>query len=83
MILTAFILSIAMETIVGFISKKLPRSISIILAYIFIAIFLLIGFLLLIPFMVQQMSGIVDILSIKIDDLKYLVQTKTLPEIVE
>lgn len=82
MILTAFILSIAMETIVGFISKKLPRSISIILAYIFIAVFLLLGFLLLIPFMVQQISGIIDILSIKIDDLKYLVQTKTLPEIV-
>jgi len=82
MILTAFILSIAMETIVGFISKKLPRSISIILAYIFIAVFLLLGFLLLIPFIAQQMSSIIDILSVKIDSLKYLIQTKTLPEIV-
>ncbi len=82
MILTAFIVSIAMESIIWFISKKLPRSLSILLSYIFVAIFLLLGIILIIPFVLQQMSSIVDILSVKIDNLKYLMQTKTLPEII-
>lgn len=77
LILTAYIVSIAMEAVVDmFQRRKLNRGISITISYFLLAIFLLSGVVLIVPFVVNQMTTIINLLLVKMNALQTAIQTQ-------
>lgn len=84
LILAAYILSVAMEAIIDFFERiKFRRWISIAVTYIFLMIFVLAGFLFVVPFIFTQLSELIKLWITQINDIQVLLTTKSLPEIVQ
>lgn len=84
LILTAYIVSIAMEAVVDmFQRRKLNRGISITISYFLLAIFLLSGVVLIVPFVVNQMTTIINLLLVKMNALQTAIQTQWLVEVLK
>ena len=82
-IFTAFIISMAVESIILFLSRFLNRGIAIVLAYIFLFIFLTLGFVILIPFLLGNFSQIIDILLQKISALQTQLQNQSISDFIK
>lgn len=83
LIISAYIVSIIVETLISFFEKKkIKRSISILLAY-FIFIVILIGiFVLVIPFLVNQLADLISLWLTHVSHLQSLVSEKWLDVII-
>lgn len=83
LILTAFIVSLAVEAIIDFFQKKLRnRGIAIILTYLFLVLLVLAGLVFIIPFLLNQVSQMLAMFTANIQDIQALLKTKTVAEIV-
>lgn len=83
LILTAYIISIAMEAVIDMFQRlKLTRWLSIAIAYLLLIIFLLSGFVLILPFILNQVTEIINILLIKINSFNIRLQNEWLVEIL-
>jgi len=82
-IFTAFIISMALETSIKFFSKLFPRSFSIIFSYFLLFFMLILGFIILIPFLLSHVSQIMDILMQKVSFFQNQLETKTLTDIIK
>jgi predicted PurR-regulated permease PerM len=84
LIVTAYILSVAMEAIIDFFERiKFRRWISIAVTYLLLIIFVLAGFLFVVPFIFTQLSELIKLWINHINDIQVLLTTKSLPEIVQ
>jgi len=83
MIFTAFIISIALESLILFFNKILYRSVSIIIAYIILFIFMILWFVILIPFLISHISDIITLLLHKISIWQIQLQNQTLEEFIK
>jgi len=83
LILTAYIVSIAMEAVIDMFQRlKISRWISISIAYLLLIIFLLSGIVLIFPFVLNQITEIINILLIKINSFNIRLQNEWLVEIL-
>ena len=82
-IFTAFIISMAVESIILFLSKFLNRALAIVLAYVFLFIFLTLGFVILIPFLLSNFSQIIDIMLQKISALQTQLQSQSISDFIK
>jgi len=82
-IITAFIISIAVESIINFLQKYMHRWVAIVLAYIILFIFLTLGFVILIPFLLWNFSQIIDIILQKVSVWQQQLQNQTLTEFIK
>ncbi len=84
LILTAYIISIAIEVVVDLFERmNISRWISITLTYILLVIFLLSGFVLIAPFLLNQITEIINIFIVKLNTLQTSLQTKGLVEVLK
>lgn len=83
LVLAAFIISIAMEAVIDIFQKKLPRILSIVLAYLFLFMLLLSGFLVIVPFVLAQSADIVQIFLDMINQLQKDLRTEWLRYVIE
>lgn len=83
LILTAYIISIAMEAVIDMFQRlKFKRWLSIAIAYLLLIIFLLSGFVLILPFILNQVTDIINILLMKINSFNIRLQNEWLVEIL-
>ncbi|MDD3262462.1 MAG: AI-2E family transporter [Candidatus Absconditabacteria bacterium] len=83
LILTAYIISIAMEAVIDMFQRlKFKRGLSIAIAYLLLIIFLLSGFVLILPFILNQVTDIINILLMKINSFNIRLQNEGLVEIL-
>ena len=84
-IITAFIISMAVESLITFFTNylHLHRGVSIILAYVLLFLFLTLGFIILIPFLLSNFSQIVDIVLNKITFWQNQIQTQSTLEFIQ
>ncbi|MFZ2150732.1 MAG: AI-2E family transporter [Candidatus Absconditicoccaceae bacterium] len=83
LILAAYILSVAMEAIIDFFERiKFRRGLAIAVTYILLMIFVLAGFVFVVPFIFTQLSELIKLGIGQINDIQILLTTKSLPEIV-
>jgi len=83
LIIAAYIVSIAIEAIIMMFEKyHVSRSISITISYILLVIFLLSGFVLVVPFMVNQISELANIFLAKLNTFQTLLHNENLGQIV-
>lgn len=81
-IITAFIISMALESIIWFFDKYIPRWVSIILSYVIFVFILLLGFIILIPFLISYIAELISILTNQFAIWQHIIETKTLTEII-
>lgn len=78
LILAAYIISMAMETVIYKFHSLIRRGPAIILSYFLLVLFVLSGFIILIPFLGQQITLLVNMLVTNISELKTIVDTSGL-----
>jgi len=83
LVVTAFIISIAVERLIIFFSKFLKRWLAIIISYIVLFLFLILGFLVLIPFLISNFSQIAEVLLQKILYWQNLIQNQWLQVFIQ
>ncbi len=83
LILAAYIVSIAIEAvIVLFEHYHLSRSMSILISYLLLVIFLLSGFVLIVPFVINELTSVINILLAKLNTIQALLQTQTIEQTI-
>lgn len=83
LILTAFIVALAIEGVIEFFEKKLRhRGIAIILAYLWVIILVLAGLVFVIPFLLSQLSQMLGMVTNNIAGIQTLLQTQSISDIV-
>jgi len=82
-IITGFIISIAVEKLIVFFSKFIPRWLSIILSYVLVFLFLILGFVIIIPFIISNLSQVVDIVTNKINFWQAQLQTQSIQQFIQ
>jgi predicted PurR-regulated permease PerM len=83
LILAAFIVSIAIEAIIDFREKTLKhRGIAIIISYLLVVILVLAGLFFIVPFLLSQLSQIVNIITSNIANIQEMFQTTPLVDII-
>lgn len=61
LILAAVLISVAMESLIQVGSRRMPRGLSIGLSYLLLILFMLTGVIIILPFILQQLSSIIGI----------------------
>ena len=61
LILAAVLISVAMESLIQVGSRRIPRGLSIGLSYFLLILFMLTGVVIILPFILQQLSSIIGI----------------------
>jgi len=83
LILTAYIVSLAIEAIIGFFQKRIRyRWLSIALAYFFLIVVFLWSLMFIVPFLLNQLSDILSVLTANISHLQQVLQNKPFIDIV-
>lgn len=82
LILTAFILSMAVESVILFFQKYIHRGLSIILTYLLIFWFFVFWFFLIIPFMAQQSADIFKVALSKTSEIQQIIQNDWLQQLI-
>jgi len=82
-IITAFIISMAVESMISFFSKFIPRWVAIVLAYVLLFVFLTLGFVILIPFLISNLSQVVDIVLNKVNFWQAQLQTQSIQQFIQ
>lgn len=84
LILAAYIVSLAIEAIILFFQKRIRnRWLSIALAYLFLVIILLWSLMFIIPFLLDQLSDILSVLTANVANLQQILQHKSFIDIVK
>jgi len=83
LIMTAFIISIAIESIIQIFERFLPRWISIFISYILLFGFLVTGFVIVVPFIINQSAVLIKVFVDKIKDIQVVLQDKWLVYIIQ
>ena len=83
LIIASYIISIAVESIVWWCEKKLPRWLSIWLAYFLLINFLVLWVIILVPFVAQQSTSIIKIAWDKLSTIRENIRDKQPTEIVQ
>lgn len=83
LILTAFIVSLAIEAIIDFLQRKLRhRGIAILLAYAFLVVLVLAWLFFIIPFLLNQVSELINMATANIANIQALLKTTSIADIV-
>ena len=83
LILASFIVSIAIEAIIDFREKTLRhRGVAIIVSYLLVVLLILAGLFFIVPFLLSQLSQIINIITSNIASLQQLFQTTPLVDII-
>lgn len=83
LILTAFIVALAIEGMIEFFEKKLRnRGIGIILSYLLLIILVLAGLVFVIPFLLSQLSQMLGMVTNNISGIQTMLQTQSISDIV-
>lgn len=83
LILTAFIVALAIEGMIEFFEKKLRhRGIGIILSYLLLIILVLAGLVFVIPFLLSQLSQMLAMVTNNISGIQTMLQTQSISDIV-
>ena len=83
LILAAYIVSIAIEAVIVLFERyHLSRSMAILVSYVLLVIFLLSGFVLIVPFIINQLTDVMNIFLAKITTFQTILQTQNSQEIV-
>ena len=82
-IITAFIISMAVESMISFFLKFIPRWVAIVLAYVLLFVFLTLGFVILIPFLISNLSQVVDIVLNKVNFWQAQLQTQSIQQFIQ
>lgn len=82
LILTAFILAMATESLILFFQKRMARGRAMTLAYLALILFVLSGFVIIIPFVFQQTADIVALLTEKVNAFQLLLQQKGVEAVI-
>lgn len=83
LIFAAFIISIAMESIIEFFQRKMPRGVAIFLTYVLLLAFIISWFLLVVPFVLNQTAEIISLSIDKINLFQNTLQNQWLEYIVK
>lgn len=84
LILAAYIVSLAIEAIIGFFQKRIRyRWLSIGLAYFFLIVIFLWSMMFIFPFLLNQLSDILSVLTANISHIQQVLQNKPFIEIVK
>ena len=83
LILTAYIISIAMEAVIDMFQRlKFKRWLAIAVAYVLLTVVILSGMVLILPFVLNQLTEIINILLMKINTFNIRLQNEWLIEIL-
>ncbi len=83
LILTAFIVALAIEGVIEFFERKLRhRGIAIMLAYLWVIILVLAWLVFVIPFLLSQLSEMLRMMTSNIAGIQALLQTQSISDIV-
>lgn len=82
LIVAAFIISMAMNNMVEFFHRGMPRGLAIGLAYVLLLLFVLSGVVIVVPFVVQQIADIINLLLDKVYDLQLVLQTQGIEQTI-
>ncbi|MCX6823214.1 MAG: AI-2E family transporter [candidate division SR1 bacterium] len=83
LILTAFIVSLAIEAIIEFFQKKLRhRGIAIVLAYAGLIVLVLAGLVFVIPFLLSQLSQMLGMVTNNIAGIQTMLKTQSISDII-
>lgn len=84
LIITAFIVSLAIEAIITIFQKRITyRGLSIALAYFLLIVLILWSLIYIIPFLLTQIADVISILTSHITEFKSLLETKSLTSIIQ
>lgn len=84
LILTAYIISLAVDAIIEFFQRKrLWRWVAITITYILLVIFLFSWFVLVIPFLLDQITDLIKIALGYVNNIQTILQTQSLPDIIQ
>lgn len=84
LILAAYIVSLAVEAIIQFFQKRIRyRGISIALAYLLLVVIFLWAMMFIVPFLLNQLSDILSVLTANISHLQQVLQNKPFVDIVK
>lgn len=78
LVFAAYIISIAMESIIDIFQSKMNRSVAIIFSYFLFILFLLSWFFMIIPFILNQSADIMNIILDKIEKFQLMLKYKWL-----
>jgi len=83
LILTAYIVSLAVEGVIDFFQNKLShRWIAIFLTYLLLVALVLWWFVFIIPFLLNQVSGVINMLTANVSNIQTLLETQSLSSII-
>jgi predicted PurR-regulated permease PerM len=82
LIITAFIISMAMENVVSFFQRWFSRGFSIGISYFILILFVLSGLVIVVPFVIQQFAEIINMLVIKVYNLQQMLQQQGLEVVI-
>lgn len=83
LILAWFILAMACENVVSRFQHRFSRWFSILATYVLLLLFLVSGLVIVVPFVIQQMADIVNVLLTKVNVLQNTIQTNGLAMVIE
>lgn len=83
LVIAWFILSMALENVVIWMQKRMRRGMAIFVAYIILIAFVLSGVIIVIPFVVQQVADIINIIIVKINFIQDVIQNEWLASLIE
>lgn len=78
LIVAAFIIAMAMNNMVEFFHRKMPRGLAIGIAYFLLLLFVLSGVMIVVPFVLQQVIEMINIWLTKVYDLQQVLQDQGL-----
>lgn len=82
LIMSAYIISIAVEVLIEFFQRKMPRWLAILISYVLICAILVSGFILIVPFVLNQSVEVIKLLIDKVHAFQIVLQTKWIDQII-
>lgn len=83
LILAWFILSMALENLIVWLQKRYSRWFALFLSYFFFLIFILSWVIIVVPFVIQQIADIINLVLVEIADVQDVIQTQWLDAFIE
>ncbi|MBP7848322.1 AI-2E family transporter, partial [Patescibacteria group bacterium] len=82
LILTAFVISIAIENVIRFFQRRCSRGVSMLISYLLLLIFAFLGLLIVVPFLVQQFADLITVLIDRVSIIQQTIQHEGLETII-
>ncbi len=82
LILTAFVISMAIENVIRFFQRRCSRGVSMLISYLLLLIFAFLGLLIVVPFLVQQFADLITVLIDRVSIIQQTIQHEGLETII-